>query len=216
MAISSFFELEPHVDFHAQLDQVIAPVSTRSADTYPPYRIIGVDRVLECYCDCKRRERMTTTMACSMSPLNRPIRSVGTMNVLAVYSSAFSVVLAPGRGSNVSAVRHRRRMVVCSSGVTLTSTSADEEISKEANAKVGCRVRVKVPLKVFHVPRVPEVDLTGMEGTLKQYVGLWKGKRISANFPYKVEFLTQIEGRGPVKFFAHLKEDEFEYVDDAT
>lgn len=71
---------------------------------------------------------------------------------------------------------------------------------------------MKVPLKVHHVPRVPEVDLSGKEGVLKHYVGVWKGKRISANLPYKVEFFIEVEGRGPVKFFAHLKEDEFEYI----
>ncbi|KAF2312635.1 hypothetical protein GH714_037042 [Hevea brasiliensis] len=75
------------------------------------------------------------------------------------------------------------------------------------------KVRVKVPLKVYHVPRVPEVDLTGKEGHLKQYVALWKGKRISANLPFKVEFVVGIEGRGPVKFFAHLREDEFDCLE---
>jgi len=103
---------------------------------------------------------------------------------------------------------------VISCEVALKSDStASSSVDKDDEAKkIGARVRVKVPLKVYHVPRVPEVDLTGMEGELKQYVGLWKGKRISANFPYKVEFRTEIEGRGPVKFFAHLKEDEFEYL----
>lgn len=48
---------------------------------------------------------------------------------------------------------------------------------------------------------------------MKQYVGLWKGKTISANLPFKVEFVEEVEGRGPVKFFAHLKEDEFDYVE---
>lgn len=53
-----------------------------------------------------------------------------------------------------------------------------------------------------------------MEGFLKQYVAIWKGKRISANFPYKVGFVEEIEGRdGLVKFFVHLKEEEFEFVD---
>uniref|UniRef100_A0A2C9UMM7 Ferredoxin thioredoxin reductase alpha chain domain-containing protein n=1 Tax=Manihot esculenta TaxID=3983 RepID=A0A2C9UMM7_MANES len=83
---------------------------------------------------------------------------------------------------------------------------------ERSSKKIGVRVRVKVPLKVFHVPRVPEVDLTGKEGQLKQYVALWKGKRISANLPYKVEFVVDIEGRCPIKFFAHLKEDEFDYL----
>ena len=74
-------------------------------------------------------------------------------------------------------------------------------------------MRVKVPLKVYHVSRVPEVDLQGKEGVVKQYVGVWKGKKISANLPYKVELLVEVEGRGPVKVLAHLKEDEFEYLD---
>ncbi|GLT71462.1 hypothetical protein SLA2020_434780 [Shorea laevis] len=111
-------------------------------------------------------------------------------------------------------LQRRRRTRVISCEVALKSDStASSSVDKDDEAKkIGARVRVKVPLKVYHVPRVPEVDLTGMEGELKQYVGLWKGKRISANFPYKVEFRTEIEGRGPVKFFAHLKEDEFEYL----
>ena len=79
--------------------------------------------------------------------------------------------------------------------------------------RIGARVRVKVPLKVYHIPKVGEVELKGMEGVLKQYVAVWKGKRISANFPYKVRFVEEIEGRdGLVKFFVHLKEEEFEFV----
>lgn len=81
--------------------------------------------------------------------------------------------------------------------------------------KVGAKVKVKMPLKVYHIPKVSEFDLNGLEGEIKQFVGVWKGKRISANLPFKVQFIVdKIEGRdGPVKFFAHLKEDEFEYVD---
>lgn len=89
----------------------------------------------------------------------------------------------------------------------------DEE--NEAMGKVGARVKVKMPLKVYHIPKVSEFDLNGLEGEIKQFVGVWKGKRISANLPFKVQFVVEnIEGRdGPVKFFAHLKEDEFEYLD---
>ncbi|KAK7365229.1 hypothetical protein VNO80_14122 [Phaseolus coccineus] len=90
--------------------------------------------------------------------------------------------------------------------------NAVEESTTSAEAKVGARVKVKDGVKVYHVPKVPELDLSGMEGEIKQYVGLWNGKRISANLPYKVQFVTDIQGRGPVKFFAHLKEDEFDYV----
>lgn len=98
--------------------------------------------------------------------------------------------------------------------VSTVSVSATLEEEEEAMAKkVGSRVKVKVPLKVYHVPRVEEVDLTGMEGVLKQYVAVWKGKRISANLPFKVEFVKEFGDRGPVKFVAHLKEDEFDFLD---
>ncbi|EHA8586197.1 ferredoxin-thioredoxin reductase, variable chain [Cocos nucifera] len=94
---------------------------------------------------------------------------------------------------------------------SLSPSVAEEEA--EALAKVGRRVRVKVPLRVHHVLKAPELDLNGMEGEIKQYVGLWKGKRISANLPFKVEFHVAVDGQPkPVKFFAHLKDDEFEYL----
>ena len=96
-----------------------------------------------------------------------------------------------------------------SAAVKLNESSTS---TQDVEDKIGKRVRVKVPLKVYHIPKVPEVDLSDMEGEIKQYVGLWKGKRISANLPYKVEFISEIPGRGTVKFFAHLKEDEFDYI----
>ncbi|KAM7476743.1 hypothetical protein LguiB_023986 [Lonicera macranthoides] len=97
---------------------------------------------------------------------------------------------------------------------SVSSTSVYTEEEEKAMSKVGSRVRVKVPLKVYHIPKVNEVELQGREGVLKQYVGVWKGKRISANYPFKVAFVEEVEGReGPVKFFVHLREDEFEYLD---
>ncbi|KAL3643517.1 hypothetical protein CASFOL_014332 [Castilleja foliolosa] len=108
----------------------------------------------------------------------------------------------------------------CNSTTITNSSSLDHEsINDElekAESKFGSKVRVNVPLKVYHVPKVPEVDLTGKTGVLKQYVGVHKGKRISANLPYKVEFvIEEVLGRDgkPVKFLAHLKEDEFELLD---
>ncbi|CAM8929785.1 unnamed protein product [Rhodiola kirilowii] len=104
-----------------------------------------------------------------------------------------------------------RRIVACQ--VALRSESESESAAdEEAVSKVGSRVRVKVDLKVFHVPKVAEIDLTGKEGVIKQYVGVWKGKRISANFPYKVEFHAEVPERGVVKFAAHLREDELEFL----
>ncbi|XP_027357982.1 ferredoxin-thioredoxin reductase, variable chain [Abrus precatorius] len=92
------------------------------------------------------------------------------------------------------------------------ANALEESSLSTSSEKIGARVKVKVPVKVYHIPKVAEFDLTGMEGQIKQYVGVWNGKRISANLPFKVEFVTEIQGRGPVKFFAHLKEDEFDYL----
>ena len=63
--------------------------------------------------------------------------------------------------------------------------------------------------------KLPDLELTpDMVGVIKQYVGFWKGKHISPNYPFKVEFLVQGQGRagGPLKFFVHLKEDEFQII----
>ncbi|KAJ3690208.1 hypothetical protein LUZ61_019372 [Rhynchospora tenuis] len=92
------------------------------------------------------------------------------------------------------------------------SITNDSSLSSSSE-KIGSKVRVKVPLRVFHVAKSPELDLNGMIGVVKQYVGVWKGKRITPNLPFKVEFLIPVEGQGkPVKFFAHLKEGEFEFL----
>ncbi|XP_042504604.1 ferredoxin-thioredoxin reductase, variable chain, chloroplastic-like [Macadamia integrifolia] len=165
------------------------------------------------------------TLFCSINSTHHPHATV------LVTSSIFSV---SRRGGGLSTRNLRRERKIscevalkpdsatidsstpssCSSSSAASAATAGEEDEESSRAKIGARVRVKAPLKVYHVPKVPEFDLTGMEGELKLYVGLWKGKRISANLPFKVEFITEIEGRGTVKFFAHLKEDEFEYVDD--
>lgn len=104
--------------------------------------------------------------------------------------------------------------------VALTSeVSSDDVAAEEAAAapKIGRRVRVTAPLRVHHVLKAPDLDIQGMEGVVKQYVCVWKGKRITANLPFKVEFqLPPFDGQDkPVRFFAHLREDEFEFVDEA-
>ncbi|KAJ4812051.1 hypothetical protein LUZ62_024617 [Rhynchospora pubera] len=101
--------------------------------------------------------------------------------------------------------------VAVSSDISSSVTSEEEA---EAAAKIGKKVRVTVPLKVYHVMKIPDLDLCGLEGAIKQYVAIWKGKRITANLPFKVEFFIPVEGQDkPVKVLAHLREDEFEYVD---
>jgi hypothetical protein len=64
-------------------------------------------------------------------------------------------------------------------------------------------VRVVSPVKVFHVPKQPEVQLEGMTGTVKKIAALHKGQVLSANLQYRVQFATQVNG-ADVKFFAHL------------
>lgn len=169
---------------------------------------------------------VTTVIAASSSPSTAA--DAGHMKSLSFsYPSCWAVSfshhkLTPSALAHCPRPRRKSGRISCevatrsdsSSPSSSYSSSADITSSDEAVAspKIGARVKVKVPLKVYHVPRVPEVEITGMEGELKQYVGLWKGKRISANLPYKVQFVVDVEGRGAVKFFAHLKEDEFEYL----
>ncbi|KAA8520226.1 hypothetical protein F0562_014482 [Nyssa sinensis] len=82
---------------------------------------------------------------------------------------------SPVRMSDSTTVVDDPSVASSSAGATSASLSTEEEDQAAAAAdKIGARVRVKVPLKVYHVPRVPEIDLTGMEGVLKQYVGIWK------------------------------------------
>lgn len=90
-------------------------------------------------------------------------------------------------------------------------SSEGEETASKKKAEAGTRIRVLGPLKVFHVPKHPELDIGGFEGQVKEVVTTFKGKPVSATFPFKVQLVTPgEEGR---KFFAHLKEDEFEVVE---
>ncbi|KIY97627.1 Ferredoxin-thioredoxin reductase, variable chain [Monoraphidium neglectum] len=73
----------------------------------------------------------------------------------------------------------------------------------------GAKVRVKDAIKVYHVPKTPELELQGLEGTVKKIAALHKGAVLSANLQYRVQFQTSVGGND-VKFFAHLAEDEIE------
>ena len=111
-------------------------------------------------------------------------------------------------------LRTARPQVSLTSDVSSSSPDVAEEEAEHA-PKVGKRVRVTAPLRVYHVVKAPDLDIQGMEGVIKQYVGVWKGKRITANFPFKVEFQLTVETQPkPVKLFVHLREDEFEYIGD--
>ncbi|XP_047975706.1 ferredoxin-thioredoxin reductase, variable chain-like [Salvia hispanica] len=150
---------------------------------------------------------MTASTAFFSSILNIPTSKISNSHLSFNHIQKKQSFFAPSIPISISC-----NSTAISNSLTLDH---DEEV-KRAESILGSKVRVKVPLKVYHVPKVPEVDLTGRVGLLKQYVGVHKGKRISANLPYKVEFVAEeISGRGgkPIKFLAHLREDEFEFLD---
>lgn len=75
----------------------------------------------------------------------------------------------------------------------------------------GAKVKVVAPIKVYHVPKQPEVELEGLEGVVKKIAALHKGAVLSATMQYRVQFQTQVNG-ADVKFFAHLAEEEIAAV----
>ncbi|KAK9682326.1 hypothetical protein RND81_10G065300 [Saponaria officinalis] len=145
----------------------------------------------------------------SPSPTHLCILSPTRVSLLSPIST-----LTP-RNSRSRALPHLRCEVALRPDSAASVSDADEDAQvKSKLEKVGSRVRVKAPMKMYHVPRVPEILVTPeMEGVIKHYVGFWKGKRITATYPFKVEFSVDLEGRGTVKFLAHLKEDEFDFIE---
>jgi hypothetical protein len=102
--------------------------------------------------------------------------------------------------------------VVCAGAGELGGSRSSEGGEKQVVAGTRIRVRHDGPLKVFHVPKNPELDINGMEGEVKDVVTTFKGKPISATLPYKVQMVLT-RGEESRKFFVHLKEDEFEVVE---
>lgn len=100
-----------------------------------------------------------------------------------------------------------RRTVTCEIAVELGGAPASEQ-----KANVGNRIKVTVPLTVYHLLKAPNFKLEGCEGEVKEILGMWKGQPVSANLPYKVQFVTEFDGQ-ELKFFAHLKDDEFEVLE---
>ncbi|KAM0834585.1 hypothetical protein ACQ4PT_063500 [Festuca glaucescens] len=152
---------------------------------------------------------MATTTA-TMAPPSTSTSSVLFLRRLPSPAAArgFGGPLLP----RASRLRTARLQVSLTSDVSSSSDVAEEEA--EHAPKIGKRVRVTAPLRVYHVVKAPDLDIQGLEGVIKQYVGVWKGKRITANFPFKVEFQVTVETQPkPVKLFVHLREDEFEYIE---
>ncbi len=75
----------------------------------------------------------------------------------------------------------------------------------KAGIEPGTKVTVTKSVKVFHAPKKPELDLQGMEGTVLEIISEYKGKKLSANLPYKTQFELEAEDGGkPKKLLAHL------------
>ena len=81
-------------------------------------------------------------------------------------------------------------------------TFEEGELAPDIDA--GTRVRVTAELTVFHVPKHPQLQLQGLEGEVVENVVNYKGAKISANLPYRVQFIRPQEGKKDLKFFSHL------------
>jgi Ferredoxin thioredoxin reductase variable alpha chain len=73
--------------------------------------------------------------------------------------------------------------------------------------KVGDRVRVIESVIVYHIPggKGQPVEIKGHEGSVEKIITEWKGRPVSANFPWLVKFDSP-------KFKAHLQEHELEVI----
>ncbi|KAG8060131.1 hypothetical protein GUJ93_ZPchr0002g24578 [Zizania palustris] len=151
---------------------------------------------------------MATTTA-AVAPPSTSTSSVLLLRRLPSSSSAARCLAPLPRRSRLRSARQ----VILTSDLSSSADVAEEEAA--VAPKIGKRVRVTAPIRVYHVMKAPDLDIQGMEGVVKQYVAIWKGKLITANFPFKVEFHIDVEGQPkPVRFFGHLREDEFEFIGD--
>ncbi|NEU72544.1 ferredoxin--nitrite reductase [Hassallia byssoidea VB512170] len=82
----------------------------------------------------------------------------------------------------------------------------EKQLGVNVNMKIGDRVRVKESVIVYHHPehRGQGFDIKGSEGEVVQIATVWKGKPISANLPFVVQFSK--------KFKAHLRDNELEII----
>jgi hypothetical protein len=82
----------------------------------------------------------------------------------------------------------------------------EKQLGVNVNMKIGDRVRVKESVIIYHHPehRGQGFDIKGSEGEVVQIATEWKGKPISANLPFVVQFTK--------KFKAHLRDNELEII----
>lgn len=94
----------------------------------------------------------------------------------------------------------------------MQSMSLGGEGELREDIEAGSKIRVTADVTVYHVPKMPNYNLKGKEGEVLDCVSLFKGKQISANLPYKCQFIEQGEDGKEKKINAHLAADEIEKV----
>ncbi|GAB4820747.1 hypothetical protein N2152v2_007793 [Parachlorella kessleri] len=92
--------------------------------------------------------------------------------------------------------------------------SAGNGAAAVCELKDGVRVKVATPVTVFHVGKFKKgLSLEGLEGTVLSDESQYKGQKLSANLPWKVQFSVPGPEGKDVKVIAHLAEDELQVVD---
>jgi hypothetical protein len=67
------------------------------------------------------------------------------------------------------------------------------------------QVKVAEDIKVYHIPGFKTgIDLKGKVGIIEANVTMFKGTKLSPNFPWKVKFEVEGKGGKPKPFFVHL------------
>lgn len=170
-------------------------------------------------CTCPQTLVRTRTTQFSVSvPQQTPVQSrrslVGRHALLsssssgsAVQNPVFVLSFPDDKSGIVPAMTSRRRRSVRSEvAVELGGT-----LPSETGAAAGNRIKITASIKVYHIPTVPEFDLQGCEGEIRDILGEWKGKSVSANLPLKTQFKVDIDGKS-INFVAHVKDGEYKVV----
>lgn len=90
-------------------------------------------------------------------------------------------------------------------------TAAPAAASPAMALEIGARVRVCVPLIMYHYPgkKNTPVQVQGFEGFIQKNVSVTDGVQMSATAPYVVDFRET----GHPKFRAHFEEHELEVIE---
>jgi hypothetical protein len=104
----------------------------------------------------------------------------------------------------------RRRATPC---ITKAIGIAGDEGETKAGIEAGTKVKVTKSVKIYHMPKRQDgLDLQGFEGTVQEVITEYQGKPLTANCPYKIQFLIPKDDGKDQKLISHLKASEIEAV----